>query len=208
MASFSCVHLHRVPPDTIVSTQTQIAADNEQSLHETEEKVHSLLGSTIQHVLKVDGRVRPGVEKGHEHFGYLDGISSPAVKGIVSPLPGQQVVDPGVILMGQDGDPNKAQRPSWAKNGSILVYRHLDQLVPEFDLFKRKNALRVKEIGVEKGAELLGSRLFGRWKDGESSYHKRRFIVSTGGEPRYTYRHISRHKRPRTRSRPSEKQQF
>ena len=137
-----------------------------------------MLAKSIAVVLKVDGHVRPGHEKGHEHFGYMDGISSPAVKGVVTPLPGQLVVDPGVLLMGQEGDANTKQRPPWAKNGSILVYRHLNQLVPEFDKFKRDNALQVPLHGVEKGAELLGARMFGRWKSGESSCHTILFLRS------------------------------
>lgn len=126
-----------------------------------------MLGPSIKTVLNVLGAVRPGAEKGHEHFGYKDGISLPAVNGIQKPLPGQLVVDPGVLLLGQPGDTVATSRPSWAKNGSILVYRHLDQLVPEFDKFKLDNPLHPLEIGVEQGAELLGARLVGRWKSGE-----------------------------------------
>lgn len=33
-------------------------------------------------------------------FGYLDGISQPAISGFNTPLPGQTVVDEGVILTG------------------------------------------------------------------------------------------------------------
>ena len=135
-------------------------------MRETETRLLSLLGNTISQVFKVCGKARPGDQKGHEHFGYLDGVSDPAVKDIVDPFPGQHVVDPGVLLLGQPGDPEPV-RPSWTKNGSILVYRHLDQLVPEFDQFKHKNALFPELIGYEKGAELLGARLFGRWKSGE-----------------------------------------
>ena len=124
-----------------------------------------VLRNSITQVLRVSGHARPGPEKGHEHFGYLDGVSDPAVEGIVSPLPGQQVIPPGVLLMGQRGDP--VPRPDWAINGSILVYRHLDQLVPEFDDFKRKNHLFPFDLPVEEGANLLGARLFGRWKSGE-----------------------------------------
>ncbi|KAF8480542.1 Dyp-type peroxidase [Gautieria morchelliformis] len=143
-----------------------IAGDCEASVLATEAKLLLLLGHTIKQVFKVNGVVRPGAEKGHEHFGYRDGISSPAVKGIVAPLPGQQVCDPGVLLMGQPGDTSAATRPVWAKNGSILVYRHLDQLVPEFDKFKHDNPLFPLELGIEKGAELFGARMFGRWKSG------------------------------------------
>ncbi|KAF8485532.1 hypothetical protein JB92DRAFT_3026452 [Gautieria morchelliformis] len=78
--------------------------------------------------------------------------------------------------MGQHGDnlftipgqppPNPVTRPEWAKNGSILVYRHLAQLVPEFDKFKHDNPLFPLELGIEKGADLLGARMIGRWKSG------------------------------------------
>ena len=208
MAWFSCVQFHKVLPHTIASTRIQIAADCDTSLPDTELTVFSLLGTSIRQVLKVYGGVRPGHEKGREHFGYMDGISLPAVRDIVSPHRGQLVVDPGVILLGQEGDPRKAQRPSWAKNGSFLVYRHLDQLVPEFDLFKRKNALRVKDIGVEKGADLLGSRFFGRWKDGEPSCRTTLYVVSTGRTPRYSYRHISHRREPHNSKGPWAKQLF
>ena len=146
----------------------QIAGDCEQSIKATEAKLLALLRHTIKEVFNVHAQVRPGDQKGHEHFGYLDGISSPAVTGIVNPFPGQQVVDPGVLLMGQPGDLLSDKRPAWAKNGSILAYRQLNQLVPEFDKFKRDNHLRPLELPVEEGAELLGSRLFGRWKSGVS----------------------------------------
>ena len=146
----------------------QIAGDSDLSIKATEARLLALLGHTIKEVFNVHAQVRPGDQKGHEHFGYLDGISSPAVTGIVTPLPGQQVVNPGVLLMGQPGDALATQRPAWAKNGSILAYRQLDQLVPEFDKFKRDNHLRPLELPVEEGAELLGSRLFGRWKSGVS----------------------------------------
>ncbi|KAF8485531.1 Dyp-type peroxidase [Gautieria morchelliformis] len=144
-----------------------ISGDSEASMLATEAKLLLLLGPTITQVFKVNGVVRPGTEHGHEHFGYKDGISSPAVKGIHNdPFPGQQVCDPGVLLMGQPGDTSAATRPVWAKNGSILVYRHLDQLVPEFDKFKHDNPLFPLELGIEKGAELFGARMFGRWKSG------------------------------------------
>ena len=109
----------------------------------------------------------------------MDGISSPAVEGINSAIrnPGQQVIDPGVLLMGQPGDPGQ-NRPTWAKNGSILVYRHLDQLVPEFDQFKRENHLYPLKLPIEEGAELLGARLFGRWKSGKLRLHSFPFFLS------------------------------
>lgn len=53
-------------------------------------------------------------------FGFLDGISNPAITGFTTnPLPGQSVIQPGIILTGRPGD--SVTRPAWAVDGSFLV---------------------------------------------------------------------------------------
>ncbi|KDQ17406.1 hypothetical protein BOTBODRAFT_106029, partial [Botryobasidium botryosum FD-172 SS1] len=149
-----------------------IGGDSFASVNEAADKVEYILGGTIKAILKVQANARPGKEKGHEHFGYLDGISFPAIPALTGQLPGQQVVQPGVLVCGEDGDVDTTTkqpvvRPSWAVNGSFLVYRHLNQLVPEFNEFVRDNALNTTgTMTQEQGAELLGARFFGRWKSG------------------------------------------
>lgn len=98
-----------------------------------------MLGKSIKQVLTVNGDVRPEKEKGHEHFvralellsqphslisrqGFLDNISLPAIPSLTGQLPGQQVVPPGILVLGQEGDPELKIRPSWAKNGSFLAW--------------------------------------------------------------------------------------
>ena len=101
-------------------------------------------------------------------FGFLDGISQPAVKDFdTKPNPGQETVRQGVILCGREGDvvagtETAFTRPGWALAGSFLALRYLFQLVPEFDGFLKLSA------DPEKGltADLLGARLVGRWKSG------------------------------------------
>jgi Dyp-type peroxidase family len=95
----------------------------------------------------------------------LDGVSNPAVAGISEDLSTQGPVKPGVILLGRDGDAQQAERPGWAKDGSFLAFRFLQQLVPEFDRFLELNAPRVNDPAVNT-AELLGARFTGRWKSG------------------------------------------
>ncbi|KAI1367925.1 hypothetical protein F5Y08DRAFT_336199 [Xylaria arbuscula] len=136
--------------------------------------------ATIEEVTRLRGQVRPGKESGHEHFGFNDGLSQPAVKdvnaGVVSE-PGEKPVRQGVILLGREGDngvvtppsttPVPVKRPSWALDGSFLAFRYLKQLVPEFDVFLQENALPVIPApGNPTGADLLGARLVGRWKSG------------------------------------------
>ncbi len=100
----------------------------------------------------------------YSDFGYMDGISQPAVLGFTqSPLPGQLAVNAGEILLAEDGD--STTRPSWAKDGSFLVFRQMEQLVPEFNKFLLDNP--ISEPGIltsEEGSALLGARMVGRWK--------------------------------------------
>jgi Dyp-type peroxidase family len=49
----------------------------------------------------------------------------------------------------------------WMRNGSYMVFRRFEQKVPEFRSFVADRAAR---LGMEP--ELLGARMFGRWKTG------------------------------------------
>ena len=73
-------------------------------------------------------------------FGFNDGISNPALDGLSVGNPGDDTVDPGVVLLGRPGDnqpgtTTPVQRPSWAKDGTFLAFRLLNQLVPEFNKY-------------------------------------------------------------------------
>lgn len=145
-----------------------------------------------QNVTILHGRARPNQFKGHEHFGYLDGISQPAIRycplyqtkgdltlishllrGLIAPLPGQIQVNAGVIIAGYKGDPALDRRPTWVKDGSFMAFRKLQQLVPEFNQYLAKNGPRWKEfvpkvdanppLSSEEGAALWGARMVGRW---------------------------------------------
>ena len=113
----------------------------------------------------------------------MDGISQPAIKDYSPPiLPGQEEVNQGIILCGRDKDdgvviPGKpfipVTRPAWALDGSFLTFRHLKQLVPEFNRFLERHPLEVpvpNSSDDPTGAELLGARLVGRWKSGKCYY--------------------------------------
>ncbi len=75
----------------------------------------------------------------------------------------------GVIITGRTGD--TVTRPAWALDGSLLAFRYLKQLVPEFNAFLEANALPVTTTApapftTPTGADFLGARLVGRWKSG------------------------------------------
>ncbi|KAF7799175.1 hypothetical protein EIP86_010406 [Pleurotus ostreatoroseus] len=118
-----------------------IGSDQSAFTAEYAQDITNIFGSSITQVDQIDAAARPGSEAGHEHFGFLDGISNPGIIGFAtSVLPGQTLVTAGTILCGRLGD--IALRAPWA----------LDD--PVFNLTK------------QQGADLLGARMFGRWKSG------------------------------------------
>ncbi|KAJ6572004.1 dye-decolorizing peroxidase precursor [Mycena capillaripes] len=141
-----------------------LASDTVDNIDTTLASLKSKLGNSITEIYSLQGASRPDEEEGHEHFGYLDGISNPAVEGFQAPLPGQAVVPTGEILVGETGD--AVSRPAWAKDGSFLVFRQLKQLVPEFNKFLTDNPIHIPALTPKQGSDLLGARMVGRWKSG------------------------------------------
>ncbi|KAJ6024710.1 hypothetical protein N7540_005507 [Penicillium herquei] len=136
-----------------------------------QEVVNNFLNTAhgVEHVLTLDGRERPGDQKGHEHFGFLDAISQPLLKGFDEETQKKKgsrkwFTRPGVILFGHEGEMNDEPRlmhPPWAKDGSLLVIRKIKQFVPEFNGYLDREA---PKLGFDAGQ--LGARLVGRWKSG------------------------------------------
>ncbi|HWI61326.1 MAG TPA: Dyp-type peroxidase [Symbiobacteriaceae bacterium] len=147
----------------------------------------TLRGAPARVVYKEQGKVRTDsvaglCMHGHEHFGFKDGISQPAVRGWFRLPNGEAVpvthreaplVQPGQFVFGyplqHDRKPAEGVTltleaqgvPAWAKNGSFLAFRRLRQDVA---LYRRTVAERARELQVDP--EWLGSRIVGRWQSG------------------------------------------
>jgi Dyp-type peroxidase family len=138
-----------------------------------------ILAGSIKVVYSEIGQTRPGAQRRHEHFGFLDGVSQPGIRGLTTAeawrnhdqrLPGQDLIWPGEFVFGYSGQhPEDAQAEGppphmaapWMRNGSYMVFRRLQQKVPEFWWFVREQAAR---LGIDQ--ELLAARMVGRWKSG------------------------------------------
>jgi Dyp-type peroxidase family len=167
----------------LVTGPTKASVDA--TLHE----VRELAGASWTEIYAELGRTRP-VERGHEHFGFLDGVSQPGVRGQINHafprhkfltesqnpddpgqgLPGSDLLWPGAFLFGyqtqqastlDDPGPVADGGLPWMKNGSFMVFRRLKQLVPEFESFVETAA-----GGLDMDPDLLGGRMVGRWKSG------------------------------------------
>jgi Dyp-type peroxidase family len=141
-------------------------------------------------ISRQEGATLPPPLAGHEHFGFLDGVSQPGLRGRLSDdptdvltfrqnpnereqgKPGQDLLWPGEFVFGYRGqDPNAEDiaqpgpvavaGPKWAENGSFLVYRRLRQDVAAFRRFVRQSA---EQLGLAPA--LVGAKLVGRWTSG------------------------------------------
>lgn len=145
--------------------------------------------SGLQLIHKQLGQNLPGSLAGHEHFGFLDGVSQPGVRGVLPDgkfltprqnslnrdqgKPGQDLLWPGEFVFGypgQDADKEvkepgdnslKDNAPAWAQDGSFLVFRRLRQDVFGFHSFLQAEAAR---LGL--APDFFGAKLVGRWPSG------------------------------------------
>ncbi|KAJ6506018.1 dye-decolorizing peroxidase precursor [Mycena vulgaris] len=138
-----------------------LASDTVENINTELANIQSILGSSMTESHRLQGGARPGSEEGHEHFGFM-------VKIIV--CLSTQVTNPRTFLLGELGDASQDSRPSWAIDGSFLVFRKLQQFVPEFNKFLTDNPLEVGVLSPAEGSALLGARMVGRWKSGAPVY--------------------------------------
>ena len=66
-----------------------ITGDSKLTVSERLLVLETILIGTFKTITRVDGAVRPGAEASHEHFGYRDGLSQPAIIGFRNPNTGE-----------------------------------------------------------------------------------------------------------------------
>lgn len=155
-----------------------LAADLPDDLHRLHRQLRRhITANSVQELGHDDGAARPGDKRGQEHFGYKDGASQPGVQGLTDPKIGQEMIPAGEFILGyprndaaQPAPPSDYQpvppqpapsAPTWAKDGSYLVFRRLRQDVKGFNDFVRQTS---STTGLRP--DLLEAKLVGRYKSG------------------------------------------
>src|SRR5262249_12466023 len=83
----------------LVAGGTRAASEEEAAV------VIGMLGASVIVSVVETGNARAGKERGHEPFGWHDGISQPGINGLTIPFPGQELLDPGLFVFGYPGGP-------------------------------------------------------------------------------------------------------
>jgi len=149
-------------PDNPVDAMFILAGNERSPVDDEARRLRErLIGWGVEIVYEEAGDVRSDL-KGHEHFGFDDGVSQPGIRGrtnvapndFITPrhigkaepeahlfgFPGQDLIWPGEIVLGHPStspDPlipgvTTAPIPTWTQNGSFLVFRRLQQDVGLF----------------------------------------------------------------------------
>ena len=99
-------------------------------------------------------------------FGYRDGISNPEIKGsgIQTPPSYTDSIAAGEFVLGYESEAGTIapmpQPEVLGKNGSFMVLRAYDSHVAKFNKYLKDNSDSTEE------AELLGAKMWGRWRSG------------------------------------------
>jgi Dyp-type peroxidase family len=120
----------------------------------------------VEALSTLDLEATPPLDYAHDHFGYRDRMSEPAIEGLGGELiPGSGTpLKPGEFFLGypdENGDTGPSPQPAiLSRNGSFLAYRRLEEHVGAFRDFLRANGATPEE------QELIAAKLMGRWRSG------------------------------------------
>lgn len=150
-----------------------VAADDPLELERKLEQLTDLRNRhQVEEVFRQEGETLPPPLTGHEHFGFMDGISQPAVKQFHKPDPGspqfregkigERLTPAGEFVLGyENASGTSVSDPAWVRDGSFQVLRRLQQDVGGWNALVQE---RAGQVGLEP--EKLGAKLVGRWKSG------------------------------------------
>ena len=111
--------------------------------------------------------------RGREHFGFQDAISQPeppADQLLNGWTTSPDVVEPGELILGQplEAGGSAFSGPTWAKNGSYMVFRRLRQDVVEFRHTVQAGAAALAPVLNPMSEALFAAELVGRWPGGSN----------------------------------------
>ncbi|MCG6499523.1 Dyp-type peroxidase [Kitasatospora sp. A2-31] len=160
--------------DKVVHAVLIVAADTDELLNEKLKNLDAVENAhQITRVHVDQGRTLTGPLKGHEHFGYKDGISQPGVKDFHREDPdnkgfrdnhaGTELIEPGEFVFGHKSEAGDRTAPAWMTNGSLQVVRRLRQDVAGWN---KAVVEGVENFTGTMDPNRLGACLVGRAKDG------------------------------------------
>jgi Dyp-type peroxidase family len=153
------------PADEEVHALLIVAADRADELERELARQRARLDAcAVRELTTYHGQTLPGPLRGHEHFGFRDGIGQPRIEGIASEgARSGRCTRTGEFILGYPNELGElgSEGPPWSRDGSYLVFWRLRQHVAAFRQGTRREAAR---LGLSP--EQLAAKLVGRWPSG------------------------------------------
>ncbi|HEY6189188.1 MAG TPA: Dyp-type peroxidase [Pyrinomonadaceae bacterium] len=189
-------------PDVVIIVASDSTAELAAEVARIEESIYSGRTSDGEHansgvriIYKQQGQTLPPPLTGHEHFGFLDGVSQPGLRGrlskdptdVLTPRqnpndldqgkPGQDLLWPGEFIFGypeQIGEPEEGEDELNTKPGKPSEAGPVWGKDGSFFVVRRLRQnvegfhrfLEVQAQALGISSDLLGAKLVGRWKSG------------------------------------------
>lgn len=156
-----------------------VAADDVDDLERELNRLRTLMAEhAVTVVFAQRGNTLPGPSRGHEHFGFKDGVSQPGIQGMSKtsesgirdqdPLhPGADMIAAGEFVLGREPEPGTQNSgiPDWMREGSFQVFRRLAQDVRSW----WAQVARLEGLAASDGTgslDFLAAKMVGRWRSG------------------------------------------
>jgi Dyp-type peroxidase family len=137
-----------------------VAADHADNLDaELARQRQRMASAGVDEIFAFRGATLTGDQRGHEHFGFKDGISQPKIAG--TPWGSGPPVAAGEFVLGypdQTGQASGAGLPAWTQNGSFLAFVQLQQHVATFWSVMRQQARQFGVAPEDVAAWIIGRR--------------------------------------------------
>ena len=139
-------------------------AERERCRQEHRDYLRQCDGVTL--LSSLDMEAIPPYTHAHEHFGYRDRLTQPAIEGMgEEPTPGSgPAIKPGEFFLGypdEVGPPSGLPQPEvLSRNGSYVAYLRMEEHVGAFRDFLRQHGETPEQ------QELVAAKLMGRWRSG------------------------------------------
>ncbi len=177
-----------------------VAGDNRDELNaevaEIEASLQALQGGGAEIFYRQPGATLPGPDRGREHFGFLDGVSQPGLRGQISSnpkdlltprqnpanpnqgKPGQDLVWPGEFIFGY---PRQTRAPIKGNEDQLNTMPGRDDVEGPVwaadgsflvirrlrqDVAALREFIAVEALKRQMAPELFAAKLFGRWPSG------------------------------------------
>lgn len=160
------------PSGLDVHAMLLVAGDDVDDLNSEVSRMRTLVARhAIGVVFAQRGDTLPGRRRGHEHFGFKDGLSQPGIQGLIPAAPhaGHRLdapIAPGEFVLGRESEPGSPTIavPDWMRDGSFQVVRRLAQDVPSW--WAQLPRLVATATSSMPATDMLAAKLLGRWRSG------------------------------------------